>query len=62
MNDSCDPEEINRAVNIMLTAYHNPCEAISKAKRVEDSLRTAFSRLVREEIERRCLAYSTELN
>jgi len=62
MNDSCDPDEINRAVSIMLTAYKNPCEAVSKAKRVENEFRTAFSRLVREEIERRCLAYTTGLN
>lgn len=62
MNDSCDPDEIRRAVDVMLTAYKNPCEAISKAKRVEDTFKTAFAKMVREEIERRCLAHTANLN
>lgn len=62
MNGSCDSDEICRAVDILLTAYKNPCEATSKAKRIENEFRTAFSKLVREEIERRCLAYTASLH
>lgn len=62
MDESCNPDEINRAVEVMLTAYTNPCTAISKAKRVEAEFGTAFSRLVREEIERRCAGYTARLN
>jgi len=56
MNDNCDPDKILRAADILIAGYSSPQEALAKARRVEEATRNeAFARLVREEIERRCL-------
>jgi hypothetical protein len=55
MNDDCDPQEVERAADALVTAYGTPQNALEKARRAEDtSHNRAFARLVREELERRC--------
>jgi hypothetical protein len=58
LNDISDPQKIARAADIVIAAYGKTSmlDALERARRIEEeAIGKSFARLVREEIERRCI-------